>query len=395
MSKITLKAKEGRTISAGGIWVYDNEIDHIDGQYNNGDIVEVVSYKDDFLGYGYINDNSKIRIRLLSRNKDEIIDESFFRNRLLDAWNYRKEVVDIDSCRIVFSDSDRLPGLIIDKYEDVIVFKFDTLGMDIRKELIVSNMLDILKKDGIKIKGAYERSDSRVRTLEGLERIKGFLTDEFDTNVLIEENGVKFMIDVDQGQKTGSFLDQKYNHLAIRRICKDKNVLDCCTHIGGFALSAAKVAKSVIGIDASKLAIDQAIENSKLNNFDNTEFIVADVFDYLIEQEEAGNRFDVIILDPPAFTKSKNSVKNASKGYREINYRAMKILNPGGFLVTCSCSEYMPRDLFMKIVLASGNDAHKRLRLVENRTQSPDHPIILGNNVSDYLKCIIFQINDR
>ena len=395
MTKVTLKRNEGRTISSGGLWIFDNEIDFIDSDYTNGDIVEVVSYKDDFIGYGYINDNSKIRIRVLSRNRQDTIDENFFKQRLIDAWNYRKSVVETNCCRVVFSDSDRLPGLIIDKFNDILVFEIDTLGMDVRKQMLAKLILEVFEEDGITIKGIYERSDTKVRLLEGLERVNGYLYNEFDTDVEIEENGVKLKVNIVQGQKTGYFLDQKYNHLAIRRLCTNKKVLDCCTHTGGFALSAAKVAKSVIGIDASKLAIDQAIENSKLNNFDNTEFIVADVFDYLIEQEEAGNRFDVIILDPPAFTKSKNSVKNASKGYREINYRAMKILNPGGFLVTCSCSEYMPRDLFMKIVLASGNDAHKRLRLVENRAQSPDHPIILGNNVSDYLKCIIFQVNDR
>ena len=395
MVKVKLKRNEGRTISAGGLWVFDNEIDNIDGSYINGDIVKVVSYKDDYLGYGYINDNSKIRIRLLSRNKDEVIDREFFKNRILDAWNYRKSVVDTSSCRIVFSDSDRLPGLIIDKFNDILVFEIDTLGMDVRKQMLVEVCLEVLKQDDVEIKGIYERSDARVRLLEGLERVKGYLYGEFDTVIEIEENGVRFKVDIDNGQKTGHFLDQKYNHLAIRNICKDKTVLDCCTHTGGFALSAAKVAKKVIGIDASKLAIDQAIENSKLNNFDNTEFIVADVFDYLKKMEEESVKFDVVILDPPAFTKSKSSLKNASKGYKEINYRAMKILNPGGFLITCSCSEYMNKELFNKIILNASNDAHKRLKLVEARSQSADHPIILGNNVSEYLKCLIFQVNDR
>lgn len=395
MTIIKLKKGEGRTISSGGLWIFDNEIDEIKGQYNNGDIVEVVSFKDDFIGYGYINDNSKIRIRILSRDKNEVIDEDFLYKRLLDAWNYRKNVVDISSCRIVFSDSDRLPGLIIDKFSDVLVFEIDTLGMDVRKNILVNMMLKVLNDDGIVIKGVYERSDARVRTLEGLERIKGFLSEPFDTNIEVIENGVKLEVDIAEGQKTGYFLDQKYNHLAIRDICKDKRVLDCCTHTGGFALSAAKVAKEVIGIDASDLAIKQAIRNSELNNFGNTKFEVADVFDYLRKMEDEKQYFDVVVLDPPAFTKSKNSVKNASKGYKDINYRAMKIIKSGGFLVTCSCSEYMPRDLFMKIILSAGNDAHKRLRIVESRAQAPDHPIILGNNVSDYLKCIIIQVNDR
>ena len=392
MSKITLKKGEGRTISSGGLWVYDNEIDRVDGDYVNGDIVEVVSYKDDFLGRGYINNNSKIRVRLLTRDKDEAVDEDLFRRRLSDAWNYRKQVVETDSCRVVFSDSDRLPGLIVDKYEDVLVFEFDTLGMDVRKDIIVRNMLEVLKEDDVIIKGAYERSDSRVRLLEGLERVKGFLTEPFDTGILINENGVKLKVNVAEGQKTGCFLDQKYNHLAIRRICKDKKVLDCFTHTGGFALSAATVCKSVLGIDASELAVEQAKENSELNGFTNTEFIVDDVFDYLDSCEE---RYDVIILDPPAFTKSKNSVRNAAKGYREINLKAMKLLNPQGFLVTCSCSEYIDRDHFLSIIQSCANDAHKRLRLIENRIQSPDHPVVIGNNISDYLKCMIFQVNDR
>ena len=395
MIKVTLKRNEGRTVSSGGLWIFDNEIDKISGDYHNGDIVEVVSYKDDFIGYGYINDNSKIMIRLLSRNRKDVIDDAFFKRRFIDAWNYRKDVVETDCCRIVFSDSDRLPGLVVDKFNDILVFEFDSLGMDVRKKMLVDTLLEVLKEDGVLIKGVYERSDAKVRTLEGLERIKGFLSEPFDTDIEIMENGVKLKVDVAQGQKTGYFLDQKYNHLAIRHLCKDKIVLDCCTHTGGFALSAAKVARKVIGIDASDLAIKQARENSDLNGFNNTEFVVADVFDYLIEKQQNNERFDVIILDPPAFTKSKNSVKNASKGYKDINYRAMKLLSPGGFLVTCSCSEYMPRDLFMKIVLSAANDAHKRLRLVESRAQAPDHPIILGNNVSDYLKCVIFQVNDR
>lgn len=395
MVKVYLKKNEGRIISSGGLWVFDNEIDHIDGTYNNGDIVEVYSYKQDFIGKGYINDNSKIRIRILTRNKDEEIDDNFFINKFTNAWNYRKKVMDTTSCRIVFSDSDRLPGLIVDKFNDVLVFEIDTLGMNVRKKQLVDCLLKVLNDDNQNIYKVYERSDARVRELEGLERVKGFLSQEFDTNILIDEYGVKLKVNVADGQKTGYFLDQKANHFAIRDLCKDARVLDCCTHTGGFALSAAKVAKQVIGIDASDLAVEQAKQNSELNGYKNTDFIVSDVFDYLIKAEEDGEKFDVVILDPPAFTKSKNSVKNASKGYKEINYRAMKILNNGGILVTCSCSEYMPKDLFMKIILSAGNDAHKRLKLVEARSQDRDHPIILGNNVSEYLKCLIFEVNDR
>ena len=395
MTKVYLKRNEGRIISAGGLWVFDNEIESIDNTYKNGDIVEVVSFKDDFLGYGYINDNSKIRIRILTRNRNDTIDDNFFIDKFSKAWEYRKKVMDTKCCRIVFSDSDRLPGLIVDKFNDVLVFEIDTLGMDIRKKQLVDCLLKVLNDDGLNLYKVYERSDARVRELEGLPRIKGFLSQEFDTNILIDEYDVKLKVNIADGQKTGYFLDQKRNHYEIRDLCKDKKVLDCCTHTGGFALSAAKVAKEVIGIDASELAINQAKENSELNEYTNTEFVVSDVFDYLINVEKNNEKFDVVILDPPAFTKSKNSVKNASKGYKEINYRAMKILNDGGILVTCSCSEYMPKDLFLKIVLSAGNDAHKRLKLIETRAQDRDHPIVLGNNVSEYLKCMIFEVNER
>ena len=395
MIQVKLKRNEGRTISAGGLWVFDNEIEEISGSYKNGDIVEVVSFKDDYLGYGYINDNSKIRIRLLTRNQNEEINETFFKQRILDAWNYRKKVVETDCCRVVFSEADRLPGLIVDKFNDVLVFEIDTLGMDVRKDILVKVTKEVFKEDNITIKGIYERSDTKVRALEGLEKVKGFLSEEFETKFEVEELGVKLKVDVADGQKTGYFLDQKYNHYAIRRICKDSKVLDCCTHTGGFALSAAMVAKEVIGIDASDLAIKQAEENAKLNNFDNCKFLVADVFEYLDNAIANNEKYDVVVLDPPAFTKSKASVKNASKGYRQINLAAMKIIKPGGFLVTCSCSEYMHRDMFMKVIFEAANQAHKRLRLVENRAQAPDHPIIMGNNISEYLKCIIYQVNDR
>ena len=395
MSKIILKRYEGRTVRDGGLWIYDNEIDKAEGAYENGDIVEVCSYKGDFLGKGYINDHSKIRIRLLTRDPQETIDRDFFKRRIRDAWQYRKGVVETDCCRVVFSDSDRLPGLIIDKFEDVLVFEIDTLGMDVRKDMLVEVTKEIFTEDGIKLAGIYERSDAKVRTLEGLERVKGFLSDPFPTVIPVKENGVRLEVNIAEGQKTGYFLDQKYNHLAIRRLCTGKTVLDCCTHTGGFALSAAVTAGHVTGIDASELAIEQAKANSALNNFNNTEFEVADVFDYLTQKQQENARYDVIILDPPAFTKSKNSLKNAARGYKEINYRAMKLLNPGGYLISCSCSEYMERSHFLNILLSAANDAHKRLRLVENRAQAPDHPVILGNNISDYLKCVILQVNDR
>ena len=396
MVKIRLKKGEGRTISAGGLWIYDNEIAEADSSYLNGEIVEVVSYKDDFLGYEYINDHSKIRIRLLSRHENEAIDDAFFHRLFEKALQYRLNVLeDLSSFRVVFSDADRLPGLIIDKYEDILVFEIDTLGMDVRKDILVKEILSVFSAHEIPIRGIYERSDSRVRALEGLEKVNGLLYGECPEEVIIQENGIRFAVDIANGQKTGHFLDQKENHYAIRSLCRNKKVLDCCTHTGGFALSAAVTAKEVTGIDASSTAISQAIRNSELNDFHNTQFIVADVFDYLNELEDSDEKYDVIILDPPAFTKSRNSIKNASKGYREINYRAMKCLRSGGILVSCSCSEYITRDLFRQIILQSANDAHKRLKMIECRAQSKDHPIILGNNISEYLKCLIFEVNDR
>ena len=395
MTNIYLKKNEGRILRDGGSWVFDNEIDKIDGSYQNGDIVSVYAYNNYFLGYGYINDNSKIRIRILTRDKNEIIDEVFFKQKLLNAYNYRKDIIEGNSYRLVYSDSDNLPGLVIDKFEDVLVLEADTLGIDIRKQMIAKLLLEIYKEHGEIIRGIYERSDAKVRNLEGLERVKGFLTDEFDTNVIIDEYGVKIKVDVKDGQKTGYFLDQKANHNAIRKICKNKKVLDCFTHTGGFALSAAKLAKEVIGVDVSSDAIEVAKENAKLNNYTNTNFVVADVFDYLPIQVENKKEYDVVILDPPAFTKTKASVKQASKGYLEINYQAMKLIIDGGYLVTCSCSEYMNKELFMKLIVEAAKRAHKTLRLVEVRTQDSDHPILMGSNVSEYLKCIIIQVNDK
>lgn len=395
MCKVFLKKGEGRTLAEGGCWVFDNEIDRIDGSYQNGDIVSVYAFNDYFLGYGYINDNSKIRIRVLSRDINEEVNDNFFRNKLLKAYNYRKDIIEKNSYRLVFSDADNLPGLVVDKFEDVLVVEIDTLGMDVRKNLIVKMLLEIYKQHGETIRGIYERSDARVRTLEGLDRVKGFLTPEFDTNVIIDEYGVKICVDIVDGQKTGYFLDQKANHFAIRKLCKNKKVLDCFTHTGGFALSAAKVAREVVGVDISDLAINQAKENAKLNNYTNVNFIVADVFDYLPMLVEQKQEYDVVILDPPAFTKTSSSVKQASKGYREINYRAMKLIKDGGYLVTCSCSEYMNKDLFMIIINEAAKSAHKTLKLVEVRTQDSDHPILIGNNVLEYLKCIIVQVNQK
>ncbi len=391
---VTLKKGKGITIKKGGMWIYDNEIASVAGSFKNGDIVIVHDFDGYPLGKGFINQISKIRIRMLTRDIGQDIDNTFFIKRLENAWEYRKKTVDTDSCRIVFGEADYLPGIVIDKFADILVVQSLALGMDRYKDLIVQGLKEILARDGINIRGVYERSDAKVRLQEGMERVKGFIGGEFDTEVQIVENGVKYYVDVKEGQKTGFFLDQKYNRKAIRKLCKDAKVLDCFTHTGSFALNAAQAgAKSVLGIDASGSGIAQAVRNAELNGLQGVaEFECADVFDRLPELEEAGEKFDVVILDPPAFTKSRNSVKNAVKGYREINLRAMKIVKDGGFLATCSCSHFMDYELFTKTIGQAAANVHKVLRQVEFRTQAPDHPILWEAGESYYLKFYIFQV---
>ena len=391
---VTLKKGEGRTIKGGGAWVFDNEIASIMGSFENGDIVVVKDFDGYPLGKGFINSNSKIRIRLMTRKIEQEIDNDFLRMRLVDAWEYRKKTVDTGSCRVVFGEADFLPGLVIDKFSDVLVVQSLALGIDRYKEQLVELLKEILSEDGIEIRGVYERSDAKVRKQEGLPRVKGFLGEEFDTNVPMEENGVKYIVDVKDGQKTGFFLDQKYNRKAIRKLCKGAKVLDCFTHTGSFGLNAAQAgAESVLSLDASELAIAQARENAKLNGLEDiVSYECVDVFEKLPELERAGELFDVVILDPPAFTKSRNSVKNAIKGYREINLRGLKLVKDGGYLATCSCSHFMEEDLFVKTIGQAAKSAHKRLRQVEFRTQSPDHPILWAADESYYLKFLIFQV---
>lgn len=395
---VTLKKGEGRSLKSGGMWVYDNEIDSCLGSFENGDVVEVRDFDGYCMGCGYINTNSRIRVRMLSRKKDAVIDAAFMEQRVRDAWNYRKECIDTSSCRVIFGEADFLPGIVVDKFADVLVVESLALGIDRWKPVIVESLKKVLAEDGIVIRGVYERSDSKVRLREGMECGKGFIGEAFDTKVEITENGVRYMVDVKDGQKTGFFLDQKNNRAAIRRFCKDKKVLDCFTHTGSFALNAgAAGADSVLGVDASQLAIDQALENAKLNGLERVvNFRCADVFELLPELEARGERYDVVILDPPAFTKSRSSVKNAVKGYREINLRGMKLVRDGGFLATCSCSHFMEPDLFAKTIREAAAGAHKRLRQVEFRTQGPDHPILWAADQSYYLKFYIFQIvNER
>ena len=394
---VTLKKGEGRTIKAGGAWIYDNEIATVVGSFDDGDVVLVHDFDGYPMGKGYINRHSKIRVRMLTRHQEQEIDDAFWKMRLQAAWDYRKATVDTSSCRIVFGEADFLPGLVIDKFSDVLVVESLALGIDRYKEHLVDLLKEILAADGITIRGVYERSDAKERLKEGMERVKGFMGTEFDTNVEIVENGVHYMVDVKEGQKTGFFLDQKYNRQSIRSICRGAKVLDCFTHTGSFALNAGQAgAASVLGLDASELGVEQAKKNAALNGLsDIVDFECADVFEKLPQMEAAGEKFDVIILDPPAFTKSRNSVKNAVKGYREINLRAMKLIRDGGYLATCSCSHFMTYELFTKTIGQAAANVHKRLRQVSFATQAPDHPILWAADTSYYLKFYIFQVCDE
>lgn len=427
---ITLKKGEGRLLKSGGAWIFDNEIADIKGSFLNGDVVSVRDFDGYSMGKGVINMNSKIRVRMLTRDKDTEIDREFLTKRLRAAWDYRRKTVDTSSCRIVFGDADFLPGITIDKYEDILVIESLSLGMDRMKELILDILTGILAEDGIKIRGIYERSDAKERLKEGMDRKKGFLSQPFDTQVPIIENGVHYLVDVAEGQKTGFFLDQKYNRAAIRPMCRGARVLDCFTHTGSFALNAALAgAESVLAVDASETALRQAIRNAELNGFayttetaagepqaGNTDaereipedaltgrfmandtgtklgFMIADLVELLPEMEREGMQYDVVILDPPAFAKSRQNVKNAEKGYRKINRAGMRLVKDGGFLATCTCSHFMTRELFEKMVHEAAREAHVRLRQVEARTQAPDHPILWSAAESSYLKFYIFQV---
>ena len=391
-----LKKGEGRLLKAGGLWIYDNEIDRIEGNFTEGDIIKVRDFDGYPLGHGFVNPHSKIRIRMMSRRADQEINEEFLRMRVLQAWEYRKKVVDTSSCRVIFGEADFLPGLVVDKFADVLVVQSLALGIDHIKGQILQYLTEILAQDGIVIRGIYERSDAKVRRQEGMELYKGFIGEAFDTKVQIEENGVRYCVDVENGQKTGFFLDQKNNRKAIQRLCGGAHVLDCFTHTGSFALNAGLAgAKHVLGVDASETGITQAEENARLNGLSHVvKFQCADVFELLPAFERQGQKFDVVILDPPAFTKARNSVKNAVKGYREINLRGIKLVKNGGFLATCSCSHFMTQEMLAKTILQAAGSAHRRLRQVEFHTQAPDHPILWAADESYYLKFFIFQVLD-
>ena len=391
---VTLKKGEGRTIKSGGAWIYDNEIESVMGSFENGDIVIVHDFDGYPMGRGFINMHSRIRVRMMTRKRDQEVDEAFVRLRVKNAWEYRKKTVDISACRVIFGEADWLPGLVVDKFSDVLVVQSLALGIDRFKCFIVDCLKELMAEDGIQIRGVYERSDAKVRTQEGMTLYKGFIGEPFDTKVEITENGVRYLVDVKDGQKTGFFLDQKYNRLAVQRLCRDARVLDCFTHTGSFALNAGIAgAGEVIGVDASQLAVDQATENAALNGLeDRVRFVCEDVFELLPRLEREGERFDVVILDPPAFAKTRSSVKNAVKGYREINLRGLKLVKDGGYLVTCSCSHFMDYELFTKTIAQAAVSAHKRLRQVEFKTQAPDHPILWAAEESYYLKFYIFQV---
>jgi len=388
MAKVILKKKEHIDIVRGFPWIYDNEIARVEGDFSPGDIVDIYDVSNTFLGRGYINPKSKITVRILTR-KEEEIDKSFFFKRILQAWEYRKRLVDTRSCRVVFGEADMIPGLIVDKFEDILVIQTLALGIDRFKDTIVEVLDEILQPRGI-----YERNDVPVREVEGLPQKKGFLKGVFDTKIEIEENGLRIIVDVENGQKTGYFLDQRENRNALKGIVEGAEVLDTFCYTGSFALHAVKFgARRVIAIDSSVQALELAKENAKLNGFDERiEFIEGNAFDILREFYKNGKTFDVIILDPPAFAKSQRHIEGAIRGYKEINLRAIKMIREGGFLVTCSCSQHITPEVFQQIIDSARIDANKMLRLVEFRTQAKDHPILLSYPESLYLKCGIYQV---
>lgn len=388
MAKAYLVKGKQEKVEYGHPWIFRSDIEKVEGSFKPGDIVDIYSFKNNFLARGYINPESKITIRILTYENEEI-NYDFLYKRILTAWEYRKRIADINSCRVIFAESDFLPALIVDKFSDYLVVQTLSLGIDKYKAQI-SDILDKI----IKPKGIYERNDVAVRELEGLKQQKGFLKGEFETKVLMVENGIKFLVDIENGQKTGFFLDQKENRAAIKPFVKDARVLDCFSHTGSFALHAAYYgALDVIGIDISKHAVEYATNNAKLNGLEKTcRFQEANTFDILREYYDSSEKFDVIILDPPAFTKTRSALESAVRGYKEINLSAMKIIKNGGFLITCSCSQHVDSALFMDIIYNAAIDAKRKVRLVEYRTQAKDHPILLAAEETEYLKCAVLQI---
>ena len=397
---VTVTKKCERFIKGGHIWVYADEILSVDGEYENGDIVDVLTDKGRYLGSGYINDNSKIRVRIISKNANDRFDEMFYRRRIDYALDYRLTVMgeDFSSCRLIFGEADGFPGLTVDKFENILVAQVLSLGTDRVKDIIFRGLTEALAERGYTVDAIYERNDVKVRELEGLTQYKDYyraqgLRDDLGHEVEITENGIKYTVDFVDGQKTGFFLDQKYNRRAVAKIAKGKRVLDCFTHTGAFALNAATTAEHVTAVDISQTAVDMARRNAALNGFENIDFVTANVFELLTEAEREHRRdWDMIILDPPAFTKSRSTARSAERGYKEINLKAMKLLPRGGYLATCSCSHFMPDDRFRRMLYSAAADAGVSLRQIECRQQSADHPILWGVEETDYLKFYIFQV---
>lgn len=400
---VSVTRKAENSILIGHPWVYNTEIVKTQGHYENGDLVDVISLKGSYLGTGFINDHSKIRIRIISRNANDTFDEAFFERRLRHAWDYRKTVMgkdDTSCCRIIFGEADLFPGLTVDRFSNILVAQTLSLGIEKIKPVLFSLLCKILKEDGQVIDGVYERNDVGIRELEGMQQNKGFFPLEGmpvpdSTETIITENGIEYYVDFENGQKTGFFLDQKYNRQAVARLSEGKHVLDCFTHTGSFALNAAKGgAAHVHAVDISADAIAMAQENAKRNHLDDRmSFETVNVFDLLSGMPDGGkNGYDLIVLDPPAFTKSRSTVDSAMRGYKEINLRAMKLLPRGGYLATCSCSHFMTEELFAGMLRSAASDAQVMLRQVEVRQQGPDHPILWNVPETNYLKFFIFQI---
>ena len=397
---VTVTGKCEKFIRGGHLWVYHDEVLNIGGYYVNGDIVDVYTQKGRYLGSGYINDNSKIRVRIISRNANDRFDEAFYRRRVRYAVDYRLTVMqeDFSSCRLIFGEADGFPGLTVDKFEDILVAQVLCMGTDRVKDMIFRALADILGEKGRPVRAIYERNDVRVRELEGLEEYKGFypldgLSRDLSGEVIITENGIRYNVDYINGQKTGFFLDQKYNRRAVAKLARGRRVLDCFTHTGAFALNAAKYAEHVTAVDISQSAVDMARRNAELNGITNVELVTANVFDLLSELVREGKHpYDMVILDPPAFTKSRSATRSAERGYKEINLKAMRLLPRGGYLATCSCSHFMPDELFRKMLDSAAADAGVSLRQIECRQQAADHPILRGVEETDYLKFYILQV---
>lgn len=399
---LTVNEKAARSLRAGHPWVYGAETTGPDQPYQNGDIVDVVSHKGRWLGAGVINDHSKIRVRLLSRNTNDRFDEAFWRRRIQYALDYRKTVMgpDFTCSRLIFGEADHFPGLTVDLFQDILVTEVLSLGMEVRKHLLYPLLVELLKDYGVTVRAIYERNEAALRDKEGLPKEKGFyplpgLATDLDGHLELVENGIRYDVDYINGQKTGFFLDQKYNRRAAAALAPGRRVLDCCTHTGAFALNCAQAgAEHVTAVDISKDAVELTRRNAALNGLsDKVDVQQADVFDLLTTlAQEKKHPYDYIILDPPAFTKSGATVKNAYRGYKEINLKAMKLLPRGGYLATCSCSHFMTPNLFCQMLREAADDAAVSLRQIEDRRQSPDHPILWGVPETEYLKFYLFQI---